>query len=133
MNAGILMAWLAGVRWHEWKHEEMFRQYIEGTSVGSGRNVLRMGLLFLVSGIGMSLHFSANASVTGRVAVKVHGHHGNGRHNKNIFSVHSPSTTHGIQHINNSNIGGYYNSQAALCKKRPRGCRISQKIVALDR
>ena len=59
-------------------------------------------------------------------------HNGNGKFNRNNFSVNSPSFPRGNQHIFNQNIGGQNPSQAALCKRKFRHCKIVQRL-AVDR
>ena len=56
-------------------------------------------------------------------------HNGNGKFNKNNFSVNSPSFPRGNQHIFNQNIGGQNSTQAALCKKKFRHCKIVQRLI----
>jgi hypothetical protein len=64
------------------------------------------------------------------VAISDGGHHhdGNGRHNRNIISVHSPTHNHGYQHTNNSNAGGTNPTQNALCR-HVTVCKVTQKII----
>jgi hypothetical protein len=56
-------------------------------------------------------------------------HNGNGKFNKNNFSVNSPSYPRGNQHIFNQNIGGQNPTQAVLCKKKFRHCKIVQRLA----
>ena len=58
---------------------------------------------------------------------------GNGRHNKNSITVDSPTSNRGIQHFNNTNVGGSTNTQAAFCKRKFRHCRIAQRLTVFDR
>jgi hypothetical protein len=55
------------------------------------------------------------------------GRHGNGHHNRNIISAHSPTRNRGYQHTNNSNAGGTNPVQNALCR-HVTVCTISQKV-----
>lgn len=59
-------------------------------------------------------------------------HNGNGKLNKNDFSVNSPSNIRGIQNLSSQNIGGQNLTQHALCKRKFRHCRIVQRLVAVD-
>jgi hypothetical protein len=104
----------------------MFRQYTEVTSIGSNKNVRRLCLLLLFSGVGL---VSVYATTPAQAAVEMHGNHGNGRNNRNSISINSPTISRGAQHMDNNNIGGRYYTQAAFCKKKLH-CRISQRIVA---
>jgi hypothetical protein len=52
---------------------------------------------------------------------------GNGRHNRNSVTVHSPQFNRGIQHVTNTNVGGVNNTQVSFCKGRFRHCWISQR------
>jgi hypothetical protein len=54
-------------------------------------------------------------------------HDGNGHHNRNIVSVHSPTTNRGYQHTSNSNAGGTNPVQNALCR-HVTVCTITQKV-----
>jgi hypothetical protein len=58
---------------------------------------------------------------------------GNGRYNRNSITASSPTINHGIQHFNNTNIGGNTNTQAAFCKWRFRHCRIVQRLNVFGR
>lgn len=58
---------------------------------------------------------------------------GNGRYNRNSITASSPTINHGIQHFNNTNIGGNTNTQAAFCKWRFRHCRIAQRLNVFGR
>ena len=58
---------------------------------------------------------------------------GNGRYNRNSITAGSPTINHGIQHFNNTNIGGNTNTQAAFCKWRFRHCRIVQRLNVFGR
>lgn len=57
---------------------------------------------------------------------------GNGKFNKNSFSVSSPSFIHGHQNITNQNIGGQTATQNAMCRKKFRHCRINQRMIVRD-
>lgn len=57
---------------------------------------------------------------------------GNGKFNKNLLSVRSPQTNHGIQHTTYSDIGGITSTQASFCARKFRHCRIVQRINAFD-
>lgn len=57
-----------------------------------------------------------------------HHHNGNGRHNRNIISVRSPTHNHGYQHTNTSNAGGTNPVQNALCR-HVTACTITQKVT----
>lgn len=109
----------------------MSRCYIKGTFVRTIKNAPSVSVLLLVSGIVMS-PLNANASINLQRGGGIHGS-GNGRHNKNSFSANSPAIQRGIQHVNNTNMGGKINGQAALCGKKRQHCKIYQKIVVLDR
>lgn len=58
-------------------------------------------------------------------------HYGNGRHNRNIVSVRSPTHNHGYQHTNNSNAGGTNPTQNALCR-HVTVCNVTQKITIVQ-
>ncbi|WP_248958279.1 hypothetical protein [Sphaerisporangium perillae] len=53
---------------------------------------------------------------------------GNGRRNKNYAALNSPTIIDGLQAVSNTVIGGYTQTQAAMCKKKHRRCTIFQKI-----
>jgi hypothetical protein len=50
---------------------------------------------------------------------------GNGSHNHNAFSIHSPTRNTGLQVVSNANAGGITFTRNAFCK-RLRSCRIHQ-------
>jgi hypothetical protein len=56
-----------------------------------------------------------------------HHHDGNGRRNRNVISVRSPTRNHGYQHTNNGNAGGMNPVQNALCRN-VTVCTINQKV-----
>jgi hypothetical protein len=56
-----------------------------------------------------------------------HHHDGNGHHNRNIISVHSPTHNRGYQHTSNGNAGGANPVQNALCRN-VTSCVVSQKV-----
>jgi hypothetical protein len=60
-----------------------------------------------------------------------HRHVGNGRHNRNVVSVRSPTHNHGFQHTNNGNSGGLNNTQNSLCH-HSTVCNITQKIIIIE-
>lgn len=94
-------------------------------------------LAVVISAVTVSPVTDANAAMTptGGWFDSGHGnsgavdHNGNGKFNKNNFSVNSPSFPRGNQHIFNQNIGGQNPTQAALCKKKFRHCKILQRLV----
>jgi hypothetical protein len=57
---------------------------------------------------------------------------GNGKFNKNSFSVNSPSLIRGHQNITNQNIGGQTATQNAICRRWFRHCRINQRMIVRD-
>jgi hypothetical protein len=61
----------------------------------------------------------------------VHHHIGNGRHNRNVLTVRSPTHNHGFQHTNNGNSGGVNNTQNSLCR-HSTVCNITQKIIIIE-
>ena len=68
------------------------------------------------------------ASLAPPTVVRDGNHHdGNGHHNRNIISVHSPTTNRGYQHTSNSNAGGTNPVQNALCR-HVTVCTITQKV-----
>jgi hypothetical protein len=68
------------------------------------------------------------ASLAAPTVVRDGDHHdGNGHHNRNIISVHSPTTNRGYQHTSNSNAGGTNPVQNALCR-HVTVCTITQKV-----
>lgn len=52
-------------------------------------------------------------------------HNGNGSHNHNAFSIHSPTRNTGLQVTSNANAGGVTFTRNAFCK-RQRSCHIHQ-------
>jgi hypothetical protein len=54
-------------------------------------------------------------------------HHGNGHHNRNLISVHSPTLNRGYQHTSNGNAGGLNPVQNGLCR-HVTVCTIVQKV-----
>jgi hypothetical protein len=56
------------------------------------------------------------------------GHYGNGTHNRNIYSLKSPTNNHGYQHTTTSTAGGVTNIQNAMCKN-VRVCKIIQQVA----
>jgi hypothetical protein len=60
-----------------------------------------------------------------------HHHDGNGRHNRNVISDHSPTHNRGYQHTNNGNAGGSNPVQNALCR-HVAVCNVSQKIIIVQ-
>ena len=60
-----------------------------------------------------------------------HHHYGNGRHNRNIVSVRSPTHNRGYQHTNNSNAGGTNPVQNALCR-HVTVCHVTQQITVVQ-
>ncbi|MDN3351496.1 hypothetical protein [Actinomadura sp. DC4] len=54
-------------------------------------------------------------------------HDGNGHHNRNIISVHSPTHNRGYQHTSNSNAGGSNPVQNALCR-HVTVCNVTQTV-----
>lgn len=59
-----------------------------------------------------------------------HHHDGNGRHNRTIVSVRSPTNNRGYQHTTNSNAGGTNPVQNALCRQAAV-CHVTQKITLI--
>ncbi|MGH3374165.1 MAG: hypothetical protein ACRDP6_05460 [Actinoallomurus sp.] len=59
-----------------------------------------------------------------------HHHDGNGRHNRTIVSVRSPTNNRGYQHTTNSNAGGTNPVQNALCR-HVTVCNVTQKITMI--
>ncbi len=57
-----------------------------------------------------------------------HHHYGNGHHNRNIVSTHSPTHNRGYQHTSNTNAGGTNPVQNALCR-HVTVCHISQQVT----
>jgi hypothetical protein len=57
------------------------------------------------------------------------GNSGNGKFNKNSLSINSPNFLHGIQNIQNTTVSGTTPTQAAICKKKFRHCRITQRLI----
>jgi hypothetical protein len=86
------------------------------------------------------LPVNASAAITSLDILKAHthdqsihsqilgDHYGSGVNNKNQININSPVTIHGIQHSNDGVINGNLSSQAAICKKRWRNCKIIQKV-----
>lgn len=125
MNAGILTARPADLRRHGRKYEEMFLKHTERMLASSAKNALRMTLIFVVlAGSG-----TANAAMLPQSVPTGNSHDGNGRHNENSIAINSPTFNRGIQHTNNANAGGLYNTQKVFCGKQLRRCRIAQKII----
>lgn len=60
-----------------------------------------------------------------------HHHYGNGRHNRNVVSVRSPTHNHGYQHTTNGNAGGTNPTQNGLCRQ-VTVCNITQKITIVQ-
>jgi hypothetical protein len=56
------------------------------------------------------------------------GHYGNGAHNRNIYSLKSPTNNHGNQHTTTSTAGGVTNIQNAMCKN-VKVCNIVQQVT----
>lgn len=59
------------------------------------------------------------------------GHHhytGNGRRNRNVLSVRSPTHNRGYQHTSNGNSGGTNPTQNALCRGATV-CHVSQSVT----
>ncbi|MGI8330297.1 hypothetical protein ACRYCC_10030 [Actinomadura scrupuli] len=56
------------------------------------------------------------------------GHYGNGTHNRNIYSLKSPTNNHGYQHTSTSTAGGVTNIQNAMCKN-VKVCNIVQQVT----
>lgn len=54
-----------------------------------------------------------------------HVHSGNGKGNRNAFSIHSPTRNHGRMIVSNANAGGVAVIRNAFCK-RVRSCHINQ-------
>jgi hypothetical protein len=90
------------------------------------------GASILATGTGSAVAVPARSSDSGNGNGTVNEHSGNGRHNRNSFSINSPEINHGIQHITNTNVSGSTDTQAAFCKRRLRHCRISQRLVVFD-
>ena len=68
-----------------------------------------------------------------RAAVVRHdggNHHGNGHHNRNLFTVRSPTHNRGYQHTNNGNAGGTNPVQNGLCRQ-VTVCTINQKVTII--
>jgi hypothetical protein len=55
-------------------------------------------------------------------------HDGNGTHNRNIFSVKSPTNNHGYQHTSTSTAGGMTSIQNALCR-HAKVCNITLQVI----
>ncbi len=53
---------------------------------------------------------------------------GNGRHNRNTFSIKSPTRNSGYQHTNSGNAGGANSVQNALCRGASV-CRVTQNVT----
>lgn len=54
---------------------------------------------------------------------------GNGKHNRNVFVINSPSSSHDILHIRTVNVGGKTIAPGAVCKKPAGRCKITQRII----
>jgi hypothetical protein len=74
----------------------------------------------------------ARAARTPAAAARDGNHHdGNGRRNRNVISVRSPTRNHGYQHTNNGNAGGMNPVQNALCRN-VTVCTINQKVDVIQ-
>jgi hypothetical protein len=100
------------------------------TTITKGRRVTLLGLGVSLA-FGAPLHVSAEAaqipqrsSMTTLVSDK--NHIGNGTHNHNAVSIHSPTTNKGPQAVSNANAGGRTSTRNAFCKKK-RYCKIIQE------
>lgn len=96
-------------------------------------------LAVVITAVAAAPAIDANAATpTGRWSGSGHGNHnfvghiGNGKFNKNNFSINSPTFVRGSQEISNQNIGGQNPTQAVLCKRKFRHCRVVQRIVTWD-
>jgi hypothetical protein len=104
----------------------MARSQARKPPVRTVKGALRLTLVLLVAVVVVG-----GVPLTARAALGFDGGGnvvGNGRHNRVALTINSPEFSHGIQHIGNENAGGGNNTQAALCKKKVRRCRISQRL-----
>jgi hypothetical protein len=96
----------------------------------SGRRVtlLSLGISLI---LGASSHASAESAAIPDVSSMTtladdDNHIGNGSHNHNAISIHSPTSNKGPQSVSNSNAGGRTSTRNAFCK-RARYCKIIQR------
>jgi hypothetical protein len=114
-------------------------------TVMTSRRLAVTSLAVFVAVVGASAQASAE-TMTGRQGsairtmsfdrmngVPAHDNNGNGKDNFNSFTIHSPVFNHGIQHTNNAAVGGDAINQNAFCKKGPRHCKITERLVVLRR
>ncbi|MEO3810653.1 hypothetical protein ABGB17_16760 [Sphaerisporangium sp. B11E5] len=111
----------------------------ESRAARAGRAALVVSALVLSAGA-VSLGGSAHAATAqGRPRAHNHNHKhddrhsirlrvGNGRGNKVFVEWNSPAHLSGIQHAENSAIGGGVFAQSAFCKKTHRVCKIRQRL-----